>query len=205
MTQATPEDRRTLTAEISRLLGIPGVTRFVQYGRDRASARITMYLDDSRAVRLGPVDTLFSQSEFQKAILVGLGIMPTRQTTNEWRDLIGAIFVAGMDVEEDPDATTTGRVLEWLRAGYVDRAVPKDDEVIQAREPYTAEDGIYVCVESLRKYVRLEHSDIIGSEELRAALRDLGAERVTVSFRRATGGNTSASYYCIPHRVLEAS
>lgn len=204
MTQATT-DRHTVMAEISRHLKIPGVQRFVQYGRDRSTARITMYLEGGTAVRLGPVDTLFSQAEFSKAILVGLGIMPTRQTTNEWRDLVGAIFVAGMDVEEDPDVTAVGRVLEWLRAGYADRAVPKDDEVIQAREPYTADDGVYVCADSFRKYVRLEHSDIIGPEELRAALRDIGAERVTVSFRRPAGGHSTASYYCVPHTALEGT
>lgn len=194
--------RQEVCAGIEALLGVPGIARFLQFGRERDSARMAVQFDDGRTIHLGGADVLFSQAEFGKAIMLNLGIVPQRLSTKDWAMTLGHIFTACVDVEEDPDSGLVGRVREWLRV-YAQDAVERDGEVIGAREPFTHEGATYVFAESLRRHVRAILLETVSADEVRTGLRLLGCDRQTISYSRpGSAGHSTASYYRVPSDVI---
>jgi hypothetical protein len=196
--QATLNDFATIT-------GFTGIRRLVQEGRDRATARYTIELDNGQRVRVGTIDNLWSQAELGKVVLVTLGINLQVVKASDWRPIIGALIVDATDVEEAADERYEETVREWI-ARYASRAT--NDRAAAAHGDAFHDNGdTYLTANELARYVRRNYSETVKLVELRQALKDLGFERVNVSYDKPSSNGhrtrSSTSYYRIDSTQLD--
>jgi hypothetical protein len=178
--------------------GIPGLKRLVQYGRERSTARIVMELD-GRLVNLGSPDNLFSQTEFARTVAIATSRMPTHCDRNTWSTLVGTLLQNATDVIEIEAEALSEQLREWIGCGYQEKAVIVDapaDDTLAAGEPYVVGTVLHLTAADLGDHLRREVGEQVSTHALRVALRELGAERETVHFRRGDK-STSRSYYVI--------
>jgi hypothetical protein len=186
--------------------GIAGLDRLVQYGRDRSTARLVLELEAGGRVNLGSPDNLFSQTEFGRTVAIATQRMPKPLARKDWDTLVAALLLHATDVVEVEAEQLSEAVLEWIQCGYQDRAVvvdTPDDETVSAGEPYQTDGRLMLTATHLADHLRREVGETVSSHALRVALREIGAERVTVHYRRGGGSaNTSRSYYSLSLEIL---
>lgn len=194
------DERQDTLNDFATLTGFEGIKRLTQRGRDRANARYTVELHDGQQIRIGTIDTLWSQAELGKVALVTLGISLTPVKNSDWRAVIGALIVQATDVEEADDERYEETVREWL-AGYAAKATADRNGAAATGAPFHDNGDTYITANELAKYVRRNYSETVKLVELRQALKDLGFERATVNYekpgRNGHRARSSTSYYKI--------
>lgn len=188
-------DRSDVLGRLSRMLGMPDIAAIRQRGRDPQTAKFTIDLADGRSVRVGTINTLWSQAELGKVLSVAIGKVPARQKPGDWQDVLAGVFATVLEVEEVEGEAFEDAVAEWLGEYLESHAVSSDRSGACARSRPFREDGrVYVHAQDLRKYVIREFNEQVPLADLRQALVDLGYERETVWYQRANK-RASKSYY----------
>ncbi len=200
------EHRGAALAAFSAKTGLPAIERVQQRGRDPELATFTFEFADGREVRVGTIKTLWSQTEMTKVFAVAIGLPPAPLSREDWNKVIRVLMVHAVEVEETPGETYEDTVRDWVKR-YQRRAVKDADGAAAGGRPFTKDDDLYVSANDLALYVRREFSEQIKIHELRAALRDIGFERITVNYRthETDSGQSTASYYRLPIAILETS
>jgi hypothetical protein len=191
----------------AELTKIEDINRVVQRGRDPQTARYTFEFTDGREIRIGTINTLWSQTELGKvfAVTIGQVILPCKP--NDWRTAIAALIAHATDVIETPDETYEATVLDWLKR-YAAHATTDRDGAATNGAPYIDDARLHVSASDLARYVRREYSEQVKLHELRQALADLGFERVTIHYVRGTTDNpvrSSTSYYQAPLTAIRGT
>lgn len=197
------DDPQTETlAAFAIACGLPDIARITQRGREPDTARYTIEFTDGRSVRVGTIKTLWSRVELSKALAVTIQRVIAPMKPAEWNEVVGALIMHGIDVEETPDESFQDTVREWL-SRYADRATNGNgnshQEAASIRAPFIRDGELHVSATEFAKYVRREYSESsIKLPELRQALSDLGYAATHISFDRGRGATktrSSASYY----------
>lgn len=197
------ERRRMAVGSFAVALGLPPIAALQQRGRDPETAKFTLLLEDGRRVRIGTIAVLWSQTQLARVLAVTLGVVPPPIEQADWRKAIAALISNGVDVDEAHGETFEDSVREWA-SRYGARASTDRDGAARLGDPFRDDGALHLTASGLAKYVRREFSEQIKLADLRQALRDLGAEQITVRWDRHPGANTdrarartSTSYYRI--------
>lgn len=202
----TVDKREEALAIFRDATGLEELQGVIQEGRNPDTAVYTLDFGPGQRVRLGNVDTLWSQATFAKRLLPA-GYGPESVKASEWRPIIQSLVLHAAEVRESPDDTYESTVLDWLRA-YTSRASSDRDGAAPNGEPFIDGDTLHVTATDLARYVRREYSETVKLAELRQGLRDLGFEQHTVRYRISAGKNShrssSTSYYRASLSTLDA-
>lgn len=197
-------DARTTALEaFNDIIGVDGdnrIQRILQRGRDPQTARFTFTLADSRDIRIGDIDTLWSQPKLGKVVAVTMSASLIPVEPKDWRVAIAMLVRHVIEVEETPGETLEATVADWLER-YAGNATSDRDGAAGAGAPFVDEGHLHISASDFAKYIRREYTEQIKLNDLRLALADLGYQRRTVHYVRGTGKNasrSSTSYYRAP-------
>lgn len=202
----TPEQRAEMRAatltDLRQQLGVP-VEGLRQVGRDPATARFTLQLQDGSDIRLGGIPILWSQVELGKVLAVACGVVPASCKANQWRDLMAAAFVFVVDVEEHDDLSFETVLLERLQTYVQSTASASRDAALDEELPFRVDGEVGVKADKVAAHIRREYSDTVDSTRLREGLATIGFQRRTLHFKRPDGKRSTKSYYVAPAELLE--
>lgn len=198
------DDRARALDAFNDIIGAEGANRIAaidQRGRDPQTARYTFTLVDGRVIRIGTIDTLWSQPQLGKAVAVTMSASLIPVDPKDWRVAIAMLVRHVIDVEETPGESLEDAVADWLER-YAGHASSTDrDGAAATGSPFIDEGHLHINASDFARYIRREYTEQIKLTELRQALADLGYERHAINYVRGTGHNakrSSTSYYRAP-------
>jgi hypothetical protein len=203
----TDDMRNDALHAFAEVIGLPQLDRVIQRGRDPQTARFSFILDGGTEIRIGTIDTLWSQAQLCKVLAVTAGVVPLPCKPNDWRTSIGGLVRHAVDVHETPDETFEETVRDWVKT-YAQRATTDQAGAVPRREPFTRDNELYLTASSFAKYVRREYSELLRLPDLRQALADLGFHTTPISYDRPSGNGrdrSSVSYYHAPLTALHGT
>jgi hypothetical protein len=195
-----PDDTRTQALnDFVTATGSADFTRLIQRGRER-DATYHMELTDGRTIKLGTIDTIWSQAELARTLAVTTGRVIRTIKPPKWRDLIAVLIMAATDIDDDPADNQLETTREWLRL-YLARATPiTRDQAATNRLPFTETDALHIHPEHFARFIRTEIGENIRLKDIRSQLHDAGYRARKITFNR--DGNrdqrTSAIYFAGP-------
>lgn len=181
---------------------LPAIETIVQRGREPESARYTMHFKDGTVVKLGTINTLWSQAEMTKVLAVTIGKAPPPITPADWRKAITALINHAVKVDEAPGETFADTVRDWL-SDYARDAGTDANGCCATRKPFIEEGDLHVHAIDFARSIRRQYGTAVKEQELRQALVDLGFERLTMNYTRGAKRSTT-SYYRAPTDVLDS-
>jgi hypothetical protein len=197
------DDRALALDAFNELIGVEGpnrITAIGQRGRDPQTARFTFTLGDGRTIRIGTIDTLWSQPQLGKVVAVTMSASLIPVEPKDWRISIAMLVRHVIEVEETPGESLEDAVSDWL-GRYMGIASTDPDGAAATGAPFIEDAYLHVNASDLARYIRREYTEQIRLNDLRQALADLGYERVTINYVRGEGKNrrrSSTSYYRAP-------
>jgi len=192
-----PDDRRDLALQAaSHELGF-SVERVTKYLSDPPTFEL---LANGARIRLGGVEALIERVPFRRRIAASLGRLVNIKP-KEWADVAGMLLGAALEVEVR-DATEEGSLDTWLTRYVEDNAPAEGDDWPRAAwegAPFEREDGLYVSLAGLRKYVTATLDEKVTTHELALMLRRARLEPVTIKVT-LDGRATTRGVWRVPRR-----
>jgi hypothetical protein len=190
------------------IIGVDGtnrIIRIVQRGRDPQTARFTFTLADGRDIRIGTIDTLWSQIQLGKVVAVTMSASLIPVEPKDWRIAIAMIVRHAIDVTEPDGENYEDTVLDWLTR-YTPYATTDRDGAASSGSPFLEAGEIWISATNFAKHIRREYTEQVKLPELRQALADLGFTRKTINYVRGAGHTSTrstASYYHAPIGAIQ--
>lgn len=176
--------------------GMPPIDRIVQEGTDAATARYTIHFTGGPAVRIGTIDTLWSQAELSKVLIVAIQCPVAYCKPLEWTARIGVLARFVIEVREEAGETFEDAVAEWLDP-YLSSATSDKEGAAAGGMPFTEDDHLHVTATDLVRFIQREYGERVKRADIIRALRDLGFQRTKIDYATRGGGHSSKSYYRI--------
>jgi hypothetical protein len=187
-----------LLAKLSRRLRFP-ILRLRRLSSEPAQYRLlTQKNGEPKEVKLGDVTELIQQTNLRNRMADAIGHYIPRFKPHTW-DKIASILLKACDPEDlGEEATDRGQTEAWVTGYLVDQSLhPSLEESLgrngendSAHEPFFHEEAIWLRVEGLQQWLRIQRGERVKLTALTAALADCGFHRkkfnVSIGMARTT-------------------
>lgn len=194
---AGDDDPMHVLGLFEQVVGVP-LRAFVQYGRDPDEGGVFELVLTGRyegqTVRIGDAEMLLNPMKVRARVMTVTGTLPPAVKRERWDKVIERLMRV-RQLHESEEENAAGVLRQWLRAYLAATQGGERAEALRHNYPHVHEGRLYLHQGHLQTFVKNRYGERLQRRDLSAMLRASGFRSETVSFRRESGTNTSASLY----------